>query len=441
MTRPPSDRTRVSEPEDRRAVSDGGGDGDDGYGAPTDRRAGRPEDRYDDEYDGYHDYDDGGYDDPAYRRATTPTSTAGDRQWAAARSSARRREAQAEKRRRRNRRIAVGVVLAVIFVPLVLAAGWFWLQVDPRGAPGAEVTISLDEGMSTGEVAAMLAEADVIGSTSVFKVWAALTGGGGPYTAGTYTFRQDLGARDAINVLKTGPPVVPSNDLTLLLPPGLTLNQIADRIAQLPGRSRDTFLQVVQSGAVRSKYMPPGASSVEGFLFPDTYRIGESEDEGDIARKLVARFDEVADRVGLQNSAATNGLSPYETVVAASLIQTEAKLAEDAPLISAVIRNRLREGMMLQIDSTLCFAKGGCPPVPTNADKAIDSPYNTYRVKGLPPTPISSVTEANLAAAIRPADVPYRFYVLADANGKHVFATTLAEHNANVAAARAKGLL
>ena len=124
------------------------------------------------------------------------------------------------------------------------------------------------------------------------------------------------------------------------------------------------------------------------------------------------------------------------------LIQTEAKLAEDAPLISAVIYNRLRDGMQLQIDATLCYIKpGGCPPAPTDADKAIDSPYNTYKIAALPPTPISSVTEANLQAALAPADVPYKFYVVADANGKHAFATTLQEHERNVAAARAKGLL
>jgi UPF0755 protein len=244
-----------------------------------------------------------------------------------------------------------------------------------------------------------------------------------------------------VSALDVGAPVVLAEDLTLLLPPGLTLEQIADRIAQLPGRNRDTFLQVVRSGAVRSKYMPANVTSAEGFLFPDTYRIGATEDEGDIALKLVARFDEIGDRIGLGGSAATNGLTPYQTVVAASLVQTEAKLAEDAPLISAVIRNRLRDGMPLQIDSTLCFAKGGCPPVPTNADKAIDSPYNTYKVTGLPPGPIASVTEANLVAAMRPADVPYKFYVLIDANGKHAFANTLNEHNANVAEARAKGLL
>ena len=107
-----------------------------------------------------------------------------------------------------------------------------------------------------------------------------------------------------------------------------------------------------------------------------------------------------------------------------------------------MIRNRFRDNMPLQIDSTLCYAKpGGCPPVPTNADKAIDSPYNTYKVIGLPPTPISGVTEANLRAAINPANVTYKYYVISDANGKHAFANTLAEHEANVAAARKKGLL
>jgi UPF0755 protein len=398
VTRPPSDRASVGTSEDSRRDDD----------APMDR---------DDSRNG----------------------SSGD-EWDDVRREARWRQTSADRRRRRNRRIAVIAVLAVIAAPFVLAGGWFYFQLDPRGRPGPEVTVTIEEGWGTSEVASALAAADVVDSTTAFEIWASVTGAG-PYAAGDYTMRTNLGARGAVNALKAGPVVVPVNDLTLLLPPGLTLDQIADRIAQLPGRSRDTFLQVVESGTIRSKYMPPDVTSAEGFLFPDTYRIGESEGEADIARKLVARFDEIADKVGLAGSAATNGLSPYETVVAASLIQTEAKLAEDAPLISAVIRNRLEDGMPLQIDSTLCYAKGGCPPVPTNADKAIDSPYNTYKISGLPPTPISSVTEANLVAAINPADVPYKYYVIADTNGKHAFATTLAEHNANVAAARAKGLL
>lgn len=358
--------------------------------------------------------------------------------WEAARRRSARRAAEAERRRRRRRRIGVLVVLAVLLLPFVLAVGWFYFQVEPRGAPGASVTIAVQEGWGTGEVADALAAAEVVDSPLAFKIWATLTGAG-PFRPGSYTFQVNMGARDAVNVLKAGPP--PEPDATLMIPPGLTVAQVADRVGQLPGRSRDAFLAVVQSGTIRSKYQPATVQSAEGFLFPDTYFIGAAEDERAIAAKLVARFDEIADKVGLGSSAATNGMSPYQTLIAASLIQTEAKLAEDAPLIAAVIRNRLRDGMPLQIDSTLCYAKGGCPPAPTNADKAIDSPYNTYRVLGLPPTPISGVTEAILRAALAPADVPYKYYVLIDANGKHRFATTLAEHEANVREARAKGLL
>jgi UPF0755 protein len=184
-------------------------------------------------------------------------------------------------------------------------------------------------------------------------------------------------------------------------------------------------------------------TSLEGLLFPDTYLIGPNWTDEQIVQRLVDRFDEIADTVGL---ASVQGLTPYQAVVAASLIQTEAKVTDDAPQISAVIRNRIAQGMQLQIDSTLCYSRFvttgiGCPPVPTDADKEIDSPYNTYRISGLPPTPISSVTEASLRAAVTPANVPYLFYVISDAEGRHAFATTLEEHNQNVAAARAKGLL
>ena len=234
------------------------------------------------------------------------------------------------------------------------------------------------------------------------------------------------------------PSVTLAPDVTLLLPPGLTTAEIAARVGEIPGKDAAKFLAVVTSGTIRSRYQPADVSSLDGFLFPDTYFIGATESEESIVRRLVDRFDEIGDKINLGSA---TKMTPYQTVIAASLIQKEAKLAEDAPLISAVIGNRLADEMLLQIDATLCLIKGGCPPGPTNADKEIDSPYNTYKNIGLPPTPICSVTEASLLAAMNPSDVKYKFYVLSDANGKHAFATTLAEHDRNVAAARAKGLL
>jgi UPF0755 protein len=376
---------------------------------------------------------------PDRRRASYATGdeTNDTEDWDAVRTRA---AIDAARRRHRRRILAVIAVLLVLILPFVFAIGWFYFQVDPRGAQGETVTVTIGDEWSNGAVGSALAQAGVVDSAVAFKIWATLTGAG-PFDAGTYTLRKNMGARDAADVLKAGLPVPVHSDLTLLLPPGLTLNQIADRVGALPGRSRDAFLQVVNSNTIRSKYQPPEVRSLEGFLFPDTYFIGVDEDETSIVRKLVARFDEVGDRIGVAGLAATNGLTPFQAVVAASLIQTETKLPEDAPLISAVVRNRLHDGMPLEIDSTLCYAKGGCPPVPTNADKALDSPYNTYKVLGLPPTPIASVTEANLRAALAPATVPFKYYVVIDQNGKHAFATTLAEHEANVRIARSKGLL
>jgi UPF0755 protein len=140
--------------------------------------------------------------------------------------------------------------------------------------------------------------------------------------------------------------------------------------------------------------------------------------------------------------ASAMGLSPYQAVIVASMIQGEAKLDVDRPLISAVIDNRLRADMPLQIDATVRYARG--PSVTgrlTDADFARASPYNTYQVKGLPPTPIMTVAEVSLRAALATADVPYLYYVVIDANGKHAFATTYQQHLQNIAEARRKGLL
>jgi UPF0755 protein len=191
---------------------------------------------------------------------------------------------------------------------------------------------------------------------------------------------------------------------------------------------------------VRSKYQPAGVTSLEGLMFPDTYFVQKNETDEQVLGRLVAAFDQQADGAGIA-AANASGLSPYQTIVVASLIEREAKLDEDRPLIAAVIRNRLAAGMPLQIDATVCYAKGGCDKAPTKADLEMDSPYNTYKVQGLPPTPISSVSTKSLMAAANPANVPYLFYVLSDNNGKHKFATTPQEHERNVEEARQKGLL
>ena len=238
----------------------------------------------------------------------------------------------------------------------------------------------------------------------------------------------------------TKPTVKPAGggQVQLLLRPGLTLTGIAATVAALPGHTQASFLAAANSGQIRSAYEPATTTSLEGLLFPDTYFVFPTESDASILRRLVNRFDQIGDQIGLSG---TTAVTPYQTVIVASLIEQEVKVPTDAPLVAAVIYNRLRLGMPLQIDATLCYVKGGCPPVPTNADKQRVSPYNTYKVTGLPPTPIASVTMASLQAAMQPANVPYLYYVISDASGKLAFSTTLAQQNHNIALAHAKGLL
>ena len=352
-------------------------------------------------------------------------------------SPQRRRRRHPSSRVRRNRVIAVLILVVGFLAVVVLApAVWFLYQLDPPGGSGGEVSLMVEEGWGVRTIGDELQDAGVIGSSLAFQVYAGVTGAG-PFQAGQYDLRTSLGVRKATGALEDGPDIVFEE---LLLPPGLRLTEIAERVGELSGRNAQRFLDSAASGVVRSRYQSPEVSSLEGLTYPDTYLVAEHEDEVDILRRLVERFDEVADEVDLTR-AADVGLTPYQTVIVASLLQSEAGIVEDGPRIAAVVYNRLGDGMLLQIDATVLYAIGERRLNTTPEERAVDSPYNTYRFPGLPPTPISTVTEATLEAALTPADVTFRYYVLIDEDGRHAFADTLEKHEVNVAVAREKGLL
>jgi UPF0755 protein len=156
---------------------------------------------------------------------------------------------------------------------------------------------------------------------------------------------------------------------------------------------------------------------------------------------MVGAFDNTATQAGVQDAAAHAGVAPYDAIVVASLIEKEAKVDEDRPMIARVIYNRLTKNMKLGVDATVDYALGVHKAQLTNADLAIDSPYNTRKFPGLPPTPIAAPGRKALDAALNPTPGPWLFYVLADANGRHAFATTDAEFEQLRRQAQQKGLL
>ncbi|HZN15575.1 MAG TPA: endolytic transglycosylase MltG [Acidimicrobiales bacterium] len=330
--------------------------------------------------------------------------------------------------------LAVGALVAVIGVGgTVLVA-----REVTAGSPGAEVNLTIPAGASTQQIAAILDAKHIIRSARFFRFYVRVKGSG-PFEAGDYTFRLNQSYGDAVGVLRKGPGIS-FNRLTI--PEALTLKDIADRVGQLPGRSAAKFLEVAASGVVHSVYQPPGSTNLEGLLFPDTYFVDPKDDETAILRRMVAEFDKVAGELGLGNAPGPSGLSAYQTAVVASLVESESKVDADRPKIAQVIYNRLDKGMRLQIDATVIYARGGRRPngQVLFRDLEVDSPYNTYKFTGLPPTPIAAIGRASLRAALAPERGPWLYYVKFQADGTHKFATTLDEHNRNVADARRRGV-
>lgn len=215
--------------------------------------------------------------------------------------------------------------------------------------------------------------------------------------------------------------------VTVTIPEGLRVEQVAETIAEQLGLSRRKFLEAATGGAYSlPPYLPPGAETVEGFLYPETYEFRTTASVEDVINRQLEQFR--AEAEGLPWGRARElGVTQYEVVVIASLIEREARVDEDRAKIAAVIYNRLAKGMKLEIDATVLYALPEHKERLLFEDLEYPSPYNTYLHEGLPPGPIASPGLASLAAALRPADADYLYYVVIDESGRHGFTDSYEE--------------
>ena len=332
------------------------------------------------------------------------------------------------------------VLLGALLVMLIaggVVVGWVKAQINPSGPPGPETTVTVAEGMSTSEIGELLHREGVVKNATVFAYYARLKSADS-IKAGEFTLHRNEDMGVVLGILERGAEVKTEK---LTIPEGLTLKEIAAKVGELPGRSAERFLAVASAGTVRSQLQPPGSTNLEGLVLPETYFVDPKDDETKILARMVNAFDDHANRIGLPQAATRLGLTPYEVVVVASMVEREARVDEDQAPIARVIYNRLARGMPLQIDATVQYALGKQKERLLFSDLKIDSPYNTYEIPGLPPGPIASPGREVLSSVLDPPPSPFLYYVLADANGKHAFATTAEEHARLVAAAEAKGLL
>lgn len=327
-------------------------------------------------------------------------------------------------RRRRRWPMVLGVLLIVGIV--AVAAGGMWVrgQLDPSG-PNEPVGFAIPVGATTSQVATLLADAGVVVNADAFRMFLRIKGAE-PFEAGVYQGLTTNQAAGSVLEVLAGGPAPPQVD-TITIPEGLWLDEIGDRVlAAFPEMQRSDWDAALVT--VRSAYQPESAT-LEGLLFPATYEV-VVEDRGDatkLVQQMVGAFDAVAAEIGLDDATATiqsaTGLelTPYEVITVASMIEAEVSVESERPQVARVIYNRLIEGMRLDIDATVLYAIGRRTDEITVTDLDTDSPWNTRRSPGIPPSPIAAPGRNSLVAALNPDDGNWLYYVLVDPSGDQFF--------------------
>ncbi len=337
----------------------------------------------------------------------------------------------------------IGGVIALVITANIVAGMVSSGDTNAGVEHGLPVTVAIQPGSSANSIYTALDEANVVGYADIERA-ARDADAEGILQAGTYDFVTGMDPREVLRLLLEGGTSVDARTITIV--EGWTVERIANELAERTEFTPGHFTAALESGAVTSPLFDQAPTSVsplerwEGLLYPATYQIPDGSSVAamlqNIADEMVVRFEAV-DWAPIEDL----GISRYEALVVGSLIEWESGTDFDRPLISSVIHNRLAIPMRLQIDATVIYALGENPGQVLASHLEIDSPYNTYRVDGLPPTPIGAVSAASLDAAINPASTTFLFYVLSSNDGSHAFADTYEEHQANVIAAKAAGIL
>ncbi len=323
------------------------------------------------------------------------------------------------------RRVALAAVACALAV-LALAAAFGYALYGDRSHPAAATQVIIARGSTFDEIARRLAEEGVVSNVWTFRILARLRKQDVAVRAGEYRFAARLTQDAVLRALVSGGAQVAA---WVAIPEGFTAAQIATRLEEAgigPAAAyyREFMRDAIVVDGARTK-------NLEGFLFPSTYLVPLGAAPSQAAGMLTSQFLRELPADAARRARALR-VSVPQAVTVASLVEREAKSEEDRPKIAGVIYNRLRLGMPLQVDATIEYALPKHKTELSFADLKINSPYNTYAHAGLPPTPIANPGLPSLEAALNPSKGDDLYYVYCG-NGRHEFAKTLAEHQANVA--------
>jgi UPF0755 protein len=314
----------------------------------------------------------------------------------------------------------------IVFLLLLAIAGWLAYGLMVPVSPGGQKFVMLRPGYSTRRIARELKSAGVIRSFDAFVLWHSFHRRPS-LKAGEYLFDHDANILDVHNRLARGDVYVH----TVVIPEGFNMFDIANAIQNAGLGPAESFLKVATAGAALISDLAPQATSLEGYLFPNTYEFTRTQSMHDMAAEMVKEFRLRAAELGMTGDV-------QKTVTLASIIEKETAVPDERPEVASVYANRLAAHIPLQADPSVIYAEllaGTYGGALHHNDMQFDSAYNTYRHPGLPPGPIANPGKSSLAAALQPAQTRY-FYFVSDGNGHHRFANSLEEHNRNVAALR-----
>ena len=311
------------------------------------------------------------------------------------------------------------ISITIPFVLYAIISDYAERPVDSQGIPA---TIEIPRGAGFSRITGILEEAGLIKHKKLFYLLAKLKDAPTNIRAGEYEMDGSMSPTDTINKLVKGS----IKGYRVPIPEGFNIRQIAARLTSSSLVNEEEFVKMASNTQFALSLGIQG-SSVEGYLFPDTYIFDRSIGEKGIIKLMVNRFRQVV-TPDMSKRAAELGLTIEEFVTLASMIEKEGGPKEEKALISAVFHNRLKEGMRLQSDPTVIYGIKDFDGNITKKHLRSKTPYNTYRIWGLPPGPIANPGRDSLLAALYPADVPYLYFVSKN-NGSHHFSTNLASHN------------
>ena len=343
--------------------------------------------------------------------------------------------------RKRQIRIITMVMGSLVVVLLVLSILLRVVFSSQNGIKGQSIWVTIPQGAGSATIASLLVQHRVIGSSFWFRTYLFLSGDGGKIQSGYYKFASGMSIEQVVAELMVG--AAQFDTVVVTIPEGFTVSQIADRLAALGVTTRAAFLEQVQQGIFSYWFMPLGNYAkkgvryrLEGYLFPDTYDFLLGENPHEVVNAMLQATDQIL-TPSLIDRMHQEHLTINQLLTIASMIEREAAISRDRPLIASVIYNRLKIGMKLQIDSTVSYALHGKLNL-TLQDLAVNSPYNTYQNTGLPVGPIANPGLASIEAALHPAHTDYYYYVAKyNGSGGHYFATTYAQQLANEAKSQA----